>query len=187
VNKKQKKVVPLTTGKPRRDQITEVLEKMMGPKARLSKPITVMLLEIDDLDGFLKVFGAKRIERLLEEVVAVLRQSLRTSDIIASYGPDRFGLVLKGTGPRVAPQVGKRIRKAIREAAFAPEHGHVLKITVSGGYVVHSVRAPFESAEDLIKGAADCLREAREAGQDRILGSKPSSSTLDFPESETRN
>jgi diguanylate cyclase (GGDEF)-like protein len=193
VNKKQKKVVvPLSEArtsleKTGSDKVRKELVRQLAQKDFSNTAITVMLLEIDDFQGFMKVFGPKRVGRLLEEVESILSQTLRTGDRIVFHGGNKFGLLLVGTSSKAAPEVGYRIRAAIKESAFAPEHGHVLKVTVSGGYATHMGLAPQDTAQELVELAEDCLRQAREGGQDRIIGQSSPASTLDFPEAETQD
>jgi len=192
--KKRKVVVPLLKSKSRSDsssddKLCEQLGEQFAHMNEISKPVTVMLLEVDDFDGLNKVFGPNRCGRMLEEVASILKQSLRTSDLVTFYGNQQFGLVLKGTGPRVAYEVGERIRVAIKEAAFAPEHGHVLKISISCGHATQtqSKGVPFNTPHDLIAAALECLREARESGQDRVVGYRFPLASLDFPEAKAKD
>ena len=182
-------VVPLSQAKTTSaendlEQVHRVLFRMLRQRDSISEPFTLVLLEIDDFKGFSKVFGPKRMRRLVEEVASVLRQTLRSGDSVHFVGTNCFALVLEGTNHSAASEVSSRIRVAIKEAAFAPEHGHVLKISISGGFASQGSSSILTSPEDLLEAAASALRVARDSGQDRVIGYSPPTSSLDFSEAE---
>ena len=192
VEKKKKVVVPLRMNQSAssshiHDGFGRIVARQFPGMGENSGSVTVMLLEIDDFEGLRKVFGVDRCGRMLDEVASILKRILRENDLVAFYGKKRLGLVLRGTGSESACEVGERIRAVIKEAAFAPEHGHVLKDTVSCGHATQTDKSCFSSPDDLIQAAFECLREASESGEDRIVGYQLPSENLEFPEVEAKD
>ena len=164
--------------------LAEVIKARLAAGGFLSKTFSLLLLEVDDFRGLEKVFGSERIERLQDEISSILRQNLRNSDVIAGYGKAGFAAVLSSATAEDIEDICDRIRGAIKNAAFAPEYGHVLKVTVSMGYVGQEEASQFSDADDLIEAAAESLGVAQESGQDRAVRYE-STVPEDLPEAET--
>jgi diguanylate cyclase (GGDEF)-like protein len=189
VERKKKVVVPLEpTGSDQKPTIktglAEVIQARLAAGGFLAKTFSLLLLEVDDFCGLEKVFGGARIEKLCGEISAILRQNLRNSDVIAGYGKAGYAAVLSSATAEDIADICDRVRGAIKSGAFAPEYGHVLKVTVSIGYVGQEDACQFSDAEDLIRAAAQSLRLAQELGQDRAIRYEPTEAE-DLPEAET--
>ena len=90
-----------------------------------------------DLDGFKQVndlhghlFG----DLVLERLGALLRRSIRETDVACRYGGEEFGIVLPQTDRLGAFEVGERVRLLV-ESRFATEEldGIRAGITLSAG------------------------------------------------------
>jgi diguanylate cyclase (GGDEF)-like protein len=179
---KKKAIVPLprkrSKGKDSEgDKLRSLLSGLFVDTETKSLPGTLMLVEVDDFEGFKQVFGAERCRRMLKEVAFLIQRSLRTSDKVVFLGQCQFGLLLNRTSAEEAYEVGERVRISVKKAVFAPEHGHSLKISVSCGFVTQGEQSPFNSADDLVEAALISLRDAQAAGQDRVVGYRLPSST----------
>jgi diguanylate cyclase (GGDEF)-like protein len=113
-------------------------------------------LAILDLDGFKSVndvFGHPSGDRVLKEVGAALRASVRGGDVVARYGGDEFALILPDASEREAAPVLDRVRAAISS------------MEVPGGMLTACVgmaeRNEGESPQELIARSDDALREAK--------------------------
>jgi diguanylate cyclase (GGDEF)-like protein len=78
--------------------------------ARYSRPLTVVLLDIDGLQDFLHAWGRQVTRRTLRESAQVLRRMARTSDYCTRIGPTRFGILLTETGEIEAINFIERVR-----------------------------------------------------------------------------
>jgi diguanylate cyclase (GGDEF)-like protein len=79
--------------------------------ARYSRPLTVVLLDIDGLQDFLHAWGRQVTRRTLRETAQVLRRMARTSDYCTRIGPTRFGILLTETGEIEAINFIERVRE----------------------------------------------------------------------------
>jgi diguanylate cyclase len=77
-------------------------------------PITIGLLDVDELKEVNDSGGHQAGDRLLKTLAAQWAESLRRADFIARLGGDEFGLILFGCDAGSAPELLKRLRsKAI--------------------------------------------------------------------------
>jgi len=77
---------------------------------RYERPATVVLVELDGLDGFVSTLGQDAADRVLPAVAATLTRHARAVDVVARLGPGRFGVLLPETGEVEAVNYVERIR-----------------------------------------------------------------------------
>jgi len=123
-----------------------------------------------DIDRFKKVndrYGHATGDRVLRQVATLIKQSLRTTDVVARYGGEEFSAILPQTSPDSAAQAAGRIRAAIEQYAFQEEQGdHRLSVTVSigvSGYPYHG-----KTREELIYAADAAMYIAKRDGRNQI-------------------
>jgi diguanylate cyclase (GGDEF)-like protein/PAS domain S-box-containing protein len=107
-----------------RDSLTELgnrsfflqhLEDAQGSKRSRTKPLTVLLIDLDDFKTVNDGLGHAAGDELLVEVAERLRLCLRTVDSVARLGGDEFALLLpETTGKAGAQMVAKRIIDSLR-------------------------------------------------------------------------
>jgi diguanylate cyclase (GGDEF)-like protein len=79
--------------------------------ARYSRPLTVVLLDLDGIQDFFLAWGPQVTRRTLRETAQVLRRMARTSDYCTRIGPTRFGILLTETGEIEAINFVERVRE----------------------------------------------------------------------------
>ena len=77
--------------------------------------------------------GAKVVARVLRDVGALLKRSVREVDMVIRYGGDEYTVILVETGAAGAAIVAERIRRSIEEQVF---HNGV-RLTASLGYACY--------------------------------------------------
>ena len=82
------------TGLPHRAVLVDRLQEAMGQALHQRKRVALMLLNLDGFDGVNEKFGRRTGDRLLRHVAAVLRSSLRGTDMVCRYGDAEFVLVM---------------------------------------------------------------------------------------------
>ena len=80
---------------------------------RYSLSFSLVLLGVDELRGLDERLGADTAGRLRSEVQRTLRRELRLPDLVASYGPDEFAILLPETGQAGARQSVIRVRERL--------------------------------------------------------------------------
>jgi diguanylate cyclase (GGDEF)-like protein len=86
-----------------------------------------------DLDGFKQIndkFGHAEGDRALQTFAAVLRETLRESDVIGRLGGDEFVALLTDTSGTQAADVPARVSAMLRAHNTACEHGYAIRFSV---------------------------------------------------------
>ncbi|MGE5412937.1 MAG: diguanylate cyclase [Syntrophomonadaceae bacterium] len=147
----------------------EVLQRELGRAERVGRPLTVVMLDIDDFKSINDRFGHPVGDAILQGIVAEIRGEVRGDmDLLARYGGDEFALVLPETPATEAVLVAERVRRRIDERLFRmPESGQVLRATVSIGLATYPDDAP--EKRDLVEKADAALYRAKHGGKNAVV------------------
>ncbi|HEY1250301.1 MAG TPA: GGDEF domain-containing protein [Thermoanaerobaculia bacterium] len=147
----------------------EVLQRELGRAERLGRPLTVLMLDIDDFKSINDRFGHPVGDAILQGIVAEIRNEVRGDmDLLARYGGDEFAVVLPETPPGEAVLVAERVRRRVDERLFRmPDSGQMLRATVSIGVATY----PEDAAEkmDLVEKADAALYRAKRGGKNAVV------------------
>ncbi len=144
----------------------ERLSEEVVRAVRTRRPLSVVMIDLDDFKVVNDTLGHLYGDRVLVYVAETIRSALRGSDVAARYGGDEFALVLPETAAADAERVGERILEAFRVAPFLIDGHRQFPVGASIGVATHPRDG--RSATDLI-GAADAgLYAAKDAGGNRV-------------------
>jgi diguanylate cyclase (GGDEF)-like protein len=133
---------------------------------RRRRPVSVLMLDLDDFKLVNDTFGHVYGDRVLVYVAETLRANLRASDVAARYGGDEFAVILPETTAEEATAVAERVLEAFREHPFLADGRAPLPVGTSIGIACHP--ADGRTATELI-GAADArLYAAKSGGGSRL-------------------
>lgn len=110
------------------------LEREIKRAERYGSRVAVLFL---DLDYFKKVndsHGHLVGSKVLGEVGALIKKSVREVDVVIRYGGDEFTVILSEVGSREAEIVAERIRSAIENHRFMLTEGYDIRLTASLGH-----------------------------------------------------
>lgn len=132
---------------------------------RYAAPLSVLLLDLDDFKGVNDRHGHACGDTVLCQLVTVIQDRLRSSDLLARLGGEEFAVLLPETEPEAARLLAERLRLAIAEHGF--EHdGQRIPLTASWG--VASARAADEDIDSLLDRADQALYAAKDSGRNRV-------------------
>ena len=147
----------------------EVLQREIGRAERLGRPLTVLMLDIDEFKSINDRFGHPVGDAILQGIVAEIRNEVRNDmDLLARYGGDEFALVLPETPLTEGIIVAERVRRRVDERLFRmPDSHQVLRATVSIGLATY----PDDSGDkkDLVEKADAALYRAKHAGKNAVV------------------
>jgi diguanylate cyclase (GGDEF)-like protein len=152
--------------------------------ARTRRPVSVVMLDLDDFKLVNDSFGHLYGDRVLVHVAECMRSALRASDVTARYGGDEFALILPETDREEAEQVAARILEAFRRSPFAADGRQPFPIGGSVGIATHPDDG--RSATDLIAVADQGLYEAKRSGGNRVGDGAYARGAGRGPESDVR-
>lgn len=121
----------------------EELKRLDTPR---NLPLTLMLVDVDNLKLINDAFGHMAGDEVLQEIAGILQGECRADEIIARIGGDEFALVFPRTGVGPAERIAERVR-----AAVARKRIRSVALAVSIG--LEAKETPQQSIEDVFSVA----------------------------------
>jgi len=156
------------TGLPSRLAFFERLDGEVKRLKRSRSDVAVMVISVDHFDDILNTHGIEASHKVLREVTALIRSSMRETDMASRITSDEFGLILPDTQVEGARWVGERIRESVMKHPFrGTKGGALIGVTVSIGLA----GANFDHNSDgreLFKTAESRLYIAKCTGRNQV-------------------
>jgi len=132
---------------------------------RYGRPLSLLLIDIDDFKRFNDTHGHMEGDRVLERIGETIQRCVRRTDWAFRYGGEEFTVFMPETLGDQAGVVAERIRTEFRAERFRPSPDREESKTVSIGI------AQYQSGEELkefISRADRNMYEAKRLGKDRV-------------------
>lgn len=110
-------------------------ERLRHEIDRCTRNKTDLVCLFIDVDFFKKIndsYGHQVGDAVLVRLVALMREQVRSSDIVARYGGEEFAVILPDTGIQIAHEVAERIRSEVEGEKLTID-GSTISSTVSIG------------------------------------------------------
>jgi len=143
----------------------ESLSKEIKKAARYSRKFSILLIDADNLKDVNDNYGHGAGDQLIKVLANTMKESLRTSDVIARIGGDEFVVLLPEADQTHALEAGERIRSATENTSFDRE-GRRVDMTVSIG--IASYPDDGESLEGIMENADRALYKSKKTGRNRV-------------------
>lgn len=143
----------------------EVANREFGAAKRYSRPLSLIMLDIDRFKAINDVYGHPIGDEILVEIAARARTKIRETDYISRYGGEEFLILLTEQKPENAKTVADRIRKSVAEQPFNTSVG---KITVTISVGVTGANSQISSISMMIKTVDKALYKSKENGRNRV-------------------
>ncbi len=169
------------TGIANRRQFDDSLQKEWNRCVRESRPLSLILCDIDYFKRYNDRYGHQAGDACLKQVAAVLDGLTRRSgDIAARYGGEEFALLLPGTELDNASHLALRAREAIRGLDIEHETSALSdRVTASFGVASLIPQQDLRPAL-LVRSADQGLYRAKREGRDRVVTVNPLDATPDL-------
>lgn len=158
------------TGIANRRYFDELFETEWRRAARLSKPVSVILIDIDFFKNYNDTYGHQMGDECLKQVANALKIAIkRPCDVLARYGGEEFMVLLSDTDGNGAVKVAKSIQSNVAALSIAHKNSQVgSTVTVSIGISSMVPESNGSSPELLIAKADSALYQAKHEGRNRI-------------------
>ncbi len=133
--------------------------------SRHNQTVVLVMVDADNFKTFNDTLGHPAGDALLKEIAALLKDKVRSTDIVCRYGGDEFALLLKNTQKDDAIRMCERIREAF-QLRFG---GNEVQVTSSIGLACFPGDA--DSKADLAQAADDALYVSKRGGRNRVSAS----------------
>jgi diguanylate cyclase (GGDEF)-like protein len=166
-------------------------ERLKHEVDRCSRKKSDLVCLFIDIDFFKQVndkHGHQVGDAVLVRLVALMREQVRSSDIVARYGGEEFAIILPETGIQLAHEVAERIRSQVEEQKLIFDD-NTLGITVSIGLAslsqikYHMDKDKTDRLDEiadsldqlLLRKADEALYQAKQTGRNQVVIKKMAS------------
>ena len=132
-------------------------EELHRLEHRRSGSVAIAIVDVDGLKRVNDTWGHSKGDELLVKAAQILRQAVRTEDVVARIGGDEFAIILKNTAESVLELIFQRLRQALEQEKLKPEE--LAPLSLSFGYAFTS--KPEISAVELYKTADNRMYQAK--------------------------
>jgi diguanylate cyclase (GGDEF)-like protein len=154
------------TGLFNRRYMEESLDRELRRAERQSKPLGIIMLDIDHFKRFNDTLGHDAGDAVLRELGAMLPRQIRSSDIACRYGGEEFTVVLPDADMEATRQRAERIREVAKQMRV--RNGERVLDTVTLSLGIASFPQNGVSREVLLQIADVALYRAKDGGRDRV-------------------
>ena len=153
------------TGSLNRRGLDDVFERELARSDRRKSPLCIAMLDLDDFKRLNDTYGHSAGDEALIHLVRVIKDTLRTMDVIARFGGEEFMIVLPDTAMEDAMQTVTRVQRELTKRIFMHNNERLL-ITFSAGV---ALRVEGEDQASMVKRADEALYKAKRAGKNRVI------------------
>lgn len=154
------------TGLRNRRLFDERLAEEIQRAARYAKPLSLLLLDLDDFKRTNDTYGHMAGDSVLRLLGQLLAGLLRQVDLAARYGGEEFAVILPETDFVGTRLVAERIRQAASKIVVPISAGREVRVTVSVGVACFPLCG--DTAERLVEHADQALYTAKQEGKNRV-------------------
>jgi len=143
---------------------TMTIAKEIERAIRFTRPLSLLLLDLDHFKAVNDTFGHQRGDRVLIELAARVRAEVRDVDTVSRYGGEEIVVILPETDEPGSRLTAERLCEAVRRQPFGEPPEPPVVLTVSIGVAVFPTHGT--NAGALLGRADEALYEAKHAGRD---------------------
>lgn len=156
------------TGILNRREIHNILSDEIKRSRRYSRPMSVLLFDLDNFKGVNDRWGHAVGDQVLVAISRLIEKALRPADIFGRYGGEEFVVLLPETDHVCALDTAERLRALIEQEVIEVNGQDCLHATSSFGVSSYPEHAVTE--DELIKMADYALYKAKGKGRNRVVG-----------------
>ena len=140
---------------------SELVTKEISRATRFSEAFSFAYLDVDNFKRVNDTFGHDQGDQLLKTLTKVIKDNIRSIDIIARFGGDEFGILFPKTDSAQSLAVMNKIYTVFRQNISAK-----WSVTLSAGVLTYL--APPKSLDEMVKAADALMYKAKKQGKDQV-------------------
>ncbi|MDO8703107.1 MAG: diguanylate cyclase [Undibacterium sp.] len=153
------------TGSLNRRGLDDIFEREADRADRRGTPLCAAMLDLDNFKKLNDTHGHAAGDVALIHLVRIVKQTLRSIDVIARYGGEEFLIVMPETTLDEAASAMARVQRELTTHFFTANDQRLF-ITFSAGV---ALRAPREPQDAFVKRADKAMYEAKKSGKNRVV------------------
>lgn len=161
-------IVDGLTGVHNKRYLEEFLDRELARSARHSRPLSLILFDIDHFKKINDTLGHLAGDHVLRELTGCVKQAVAMEELFARYGGEEFAIVLPETRIEEAKERAEDIRQRVANHSFQFDSAAV-PVTISLGVVCTAGESEINPSE-LIRRADEMLYQAKHTGRNRVAG-----------------
>lgn len=148
-----------------RRHMTDLAKKELSRYERNGHPVSFIVLDVDHFKVINDEHGHEAGDYVLTQVARVIKEQLRTQDLVARWGGEEFLALLPDTTTEDARIGAERVREGLLAQEWRIPSGEVVSLTISAG--VSELR-PEDDFNSAINRADRALFSSKERGRNRV-------------------
>ncbi|WP_295849692.1 EAL domain-containing protein [uncultured Xylophilus sp.] len=155
------------TALPNRRRLLDRLEEALADSTRLGRSGALLLLDLDNFKDVNDTLGPEHSDRLLQQVAARLRSSVRPHDTVARLGGDEFMVLLEGLPPEPeqAQRQVEQLVQAVQQTLGQPYAVDDADVVSTPSIGIVQFTDHLTPADELVKRADLAMYQAKAAGR----------------------
>jgi len=153
------------TGVHTREFAYATLDQVFGQSQKEHFPVSLVFIDLDDFKQVNDQYGHSIGDKVLTSAAEKLKESTRSTDIIARIGGEEFLIILIKTGYVNASMICDKLVKGLSDSRIATNTELDIQVTASVGLSVHGEEVQFKDAHCLIDSADMACYQAKNSGK----------------------
>ena len=157
--------IDVLTGLGNRRHLQLRCAELMAAAERLAHPLALAQLDLDHFKTVNDQHGHAVGDKVLVAVAQLLRENMRTGDVLVRHGGEEFVVVLPGLTLDAAAEVCERLRERLAQYPWQTACGSAMPITISIGLAA----SPPYRLDELLQRADEALYRAKGEGRNQLV------------------
>jgi diguanylate cyclase len=153
------------TGALNRRGLDDAFFQEIARAQRGKSALSVVLLDIDNFKRLNDTRGHGAGDIALQHLVAVIKETVRPTDVVARFGGEEFVVLLPDTAIEEAADIISRLQRVLTKKFFMHNNERLL-ITFSAGIALFK---PDEGQESVLQRADQSMYLAKQTGKNRVI------------------
>ena len=150
-----------STGAVTHRKLEELIISEIARSDRYETPFSLIIFSLSDIKEVFAVYGQEKGEKIMEQLVQIVRNDLRLVDVLGRWSDGEFVIFMPEIKLHQAVYVAQRLLKIIAVIEFFP------KIKLPSNFAVLQ-RQPGEKYETLTVRLSELIKKSRAEGENQI-------------------